>query len=68
MLSIALTVISIAIKRNKNTNRNTVIIGNFTNAGRSPESTKYSIAPKTAKKISKTLMYAGINFFILKIF
>ena len=34
-------------------------------AGLSPESIKYSIAAKTAKKITGTLTYAGINFFIV---
>ena len=34
-------------------------------AGWFPESIKYSIAAKTAKKITRTLMYDGINFFII---
>jgi hypothetical protein len=65
ILSIALTVISIAIKRKRNTNRKTDTIGNLINAGRSPESIKNSIALKTAKNIMGTLTYTGINFFIL---
>src|SRR3970282_3058971 len=68
MVSTALTVISIAINRKRNTNKNRETIGNFINAGLSPESIKYSIAPRTAKKISVTLKYAGINFFIFYIF
>jgi hypothetical protein len=57
-----------AIKRNRNTNKNTETIGNLIKAGRSPESMKYSIAPKTAKKITRTLKYAGIIFFIFYYF
>jgi hypothetical protein len=53
-----------AINKNRKTNKKTDTIGNFINAGRSPESIKYSIAPKTAKKIRGTLTYTGINFFI----
>jgi hypothetical protein len=64
MVSTALIVISIAINRNKNTNKNSETIGNLMKAGLSPESMKYSMAAKTAKKITRTLIYAGINFFI----
>ncbi|MNE31574.1 hypothetical protein D3C80_1251500 [compost metagenome] len=60
----ALIVISIAIKRNRKTNKKSETIGNLIKAGRSPESIKYSIAAKAAKKISGTLTYTGINFFI----
>jgi hypothetical protein len=64
----ALSVISIAIKMNKKTNKKTANIGYFTNAGLSPESIKYSIKTKTIKKITGTLTYTGKNFFILVIF
>ena len=68
MVSTALTVISIAISRKRNTNKNRETIGNLIKAGWSPESMKYSIAAKTAKKITRTLKYGGINFFILYLF
>jgi hypothetical protein len=45
-----------AINRNIKTNRNKETIGNFIKAGWSPESIKYSIAPKTAKKITRILI------------
>ena len=57
-----------AINKKRNTNKKSATIGNLIKAGLSPESMKYSIAAKTAKKITRTLIYEGINFFILYLF